>query len=261
MKFLSSKPEMSSQDPLPRQGAGTAASPALLRPHRPKLLLIGTMMLTLLTAAAVFAANKPGGNMDKSRLEHGQKFENAHPPTHEDSLEARRDSAAWVERKGRPRHGNPTFMNRKMMGHSKHEDRPSRTETNAKEWQNKRMWRQNGTWQGSATWLGSRATDWQNERASWPQRGGYGGAFVSQADYDRHFSTAHDFRLKSQPDMKRGYPHFKRDGVHFMMVDPYPQHWNEKWHETDDVYIQYDQGYYLHNRRDPAHAIAVMVLQ
>jgi hypothetical protein len=234
---------------------------SILNPVRARQLMrIGMMLLSLLSAAAVIAAPRAEKNRDESKLEHGQKFENAHPGKN-DSLTTRRDSAARAHAMTRPRNGHETYTNGRMSGHWKHEDRPSRTEPQARKWQDKRMWRQEGTWQGHKNWEGTRATDWQSQHATWPQRGGYGGAFISQADYDRHFSTAHDFRLKSKPDMKRGYPHFTRDGAHFVMVDPYPQSWNAKWYETDDVYIQYDQGYYLHNRRDPGPAIAVMVLQ
>ena len=37
-----------------------------------------------------------------------------------------------------------------------------------------------------------------------------------------------------------------------MMVDPWPEHWSDDWYVTDDVYVGYDNGYYLYNRRDPS---------
>jgi hypothetical protein len=250
MKFHSTKQAVFPPD------LGSKLNPA----QATRILRIGMVLLALLSAAAVFAAPNAEALAEKNKREHGQKFENANGSL-DDTLRNRRDSTARARAKTHPRNGHATYTNGKMSGHWKHEDRPSRTEGNAKKWQDKRMWRQGGTWQGAKNWEGVRASDWEAQHATWPERGGYGGAFVSQADYDRHFSTAHDFRLKSKPDMKRGYPHFTRDGAHFVMVDPYPQSWNEKWYETDDVYIQYDQGYYLHNRKDPGPAIAVMVLQ
>lgn len=35
------------------------------------------------------------------------------------------------------------------------------------------------------------------------------------------------------------------------MADPYPEDWSEKWYDSDDVYIDYDDGYYLYNRSYP----------
>ena len=45
-----------------------------------------------------------------------------------------------------------------------------------------------------------------------------------------------------------------------MLVDPWPGSWSENWYENDDVYVDYDDGYYLHNRRDPSFAIAISVV-
>jgi hypothetical protein len=32
---------------------------------------------------------------------------------------------------------------------------------------------------------------------------------------------------------------------------PWPESWGENWYETDDLYIDYDSGYYLNNRQYP----------
>jgi hypothetical protein len=45
-----------------------------------------------------------------------------------------------------------------------------------------------------------------------------------------------------------------------MMVDPWPESWSEDWYATDDVYVGYDNGYYLYNRRDPGFGIALTVM-
>ena len=57
-----------------------------------------------------------------------------------------------------------------------------------------------------------------------------------------------------------GYPRFQYSGFWFMLVDPWPESWAESWYETDDVYVDYDNGYYLHSRRDPSVAIAISVV-
>ena len=45
-----------------------------------------------------------------------------------------------------------------------------------------------------------------------------------------------------------------------MMVDPWPAYWPDNWYSNDDVYINYDDGYYLYNRRYPGAAIAITVV-
>jgi hypothetical protein len=260
---------------------------ATVTANRSALAVTAGVMLSLLSAWAVYAANdKNMSKIEKDRLEHGQKFENAHPS--KDSTEARerrekREHAMehpGESHKGPPGHignsaypghpnppgfegpnGKPTFMNRKMRGHQHHVDRPARTAAQAKHWQDNRMWRQAGTWAGADSWANARAKDWKKERTTWPLRGGYGGAFITQAEYDKHYSVSHNFRIGDQPKMKNGYAHFRHEGDQFVIVDPYPENWNEKWHSSDDVYLDYNQGYYLHNRQHPGSPLAVMVLE
>jgi hypothetical protein len=56
-----------------------------------------------------------------------------------------------------------------------------------------------------------------------------------------------------------GYPRFSYSGLAFMLVDPWPESWAENWYATDDVYIDYDDGYYLYNRRHPGVRLAIAV--
>ena len=44
-----------------------------------------------------------------------------------------------------------------------------------------------------------------------------------------------------------------------MLVDPWPGSWAENWYADDDVYIDYDDGYYLYNRRYPGVRLAIVV--
>ncbi len=60
-----------------------------------------------------------------------------------------------------------------------------------------------------------------------------------------------------------GYPRFQYGGFSFMLVDPWPASWSEDWYATDDVYVDYDDyndGYYLYNRRHPGFGLALTVV-
>ena len=57
-----------------------------------------------------------------------------------------------------------------------------------------------------------------------------------------------------------GHPRFQCGGFWFLLVDPWPQDWSEDWYETDDIYIEYDDGYYLYNLRHPGVALAITVV-
>lgn len=45
-----------------------------------------------------------------------------------------------------------------------------------------------------------------------------------------------------------------------MLVDPWPEYWSDDWYATD-VYVDYDDGYYLCNRRHPGVGIAITVVR
>ena len=68
------------------------------------------------------------------------------------------------------------------------------------------------------------------------------------------------FRIQSQPIIVGGYPRFQYGGYTFMMVDPWPENWAQNWYSADDVYVGYDNGYYLYNRDYPGEAIAITVV-
>jgi hypothetical protein len=61
--------------------------------------------------------------------------------------------------------------------------------------------------------------------------------------------------------MYHGYARFSHHGQSFVMVDPYPSSWSDDWYARDEVYVTYNDGYYLHNRRHPGVAISVMVVR
>ncbi|HZP18065.1 MAG TPA: hypothetical protein VFB00_08875 [Terriglobales bacterium] len=65
--------------------------------------------------------------------------------------------------------------------------------------------------------------------------------------------------MRSRPTMYMGYPRFAYGGYSFLLVDPWPEYWADDWYATDDVYIDYDDGYYLYNRRYPYIRMAVTI--
>ena len=59
--------------------------------------------------------------------------------------------------------------------------------------------------------------------------------------------------------MYMGYPRFTYGGYSFLLVDPYPGNWAVNWYSSDDVYIDYEDGYYLHDRRYPGINLAITI--
>jgi hypothetical protein len=127
-------------------------------------------------------------------------------------------------------------------------------------WHRQAGWRQHGGWEGRHTWNEHRARHWEHDHRSWAQRGGYGGYVIPQHRFYRHFGHEHVFRIRSRPTIYMGYPRFQYGGFGFVIVDPWPEYWADTWYDSDDVYIDYDDGYYLYNRRYPDVAIAITVV-
>ncbi|MBL0156195.1 MAG: hypothetical protein IPP47_03650 [Bryobacterales bacterium] len=135
-----------------------------------------------------------------------------------------------------------------------------RPDQQARAWQERRGWaQQGGGWQGRGTWEQGRARRWESEHRSWAQRGGYGGYYIPQSSFSLNFGSQNSFRMQGRPTMYMGYPRFNYRGFSFLMVDPWPEYWQQNWYENDDVYIDYDGGYYLHNRRHPGVRLAITV--
>ncbi len=117
-----------------------------------------------------------------------------------------------------------------------------------------------GGWQGRNTWQQDRARNWASDHRTWAQRGGYGGYYISGSIFSLSFGSQHWFRMHSRPTMYMGYPRFSYGGYSFMLVDPWPEYWASNWYDTDDLYIDYDDGYYLYNRRYPGVGLAITVV-
>lgn len=137
---------------------------------------------------------------------------------------------------------------------------PQRTRQQAQSWQQQRGWLQQGGWQGHNTWQQNRARQWQNEHRTWSQRGGYGGYFIPQQTFGLYFGRQHFFRIRSRPTIYMGYPRFYYGGFSFLLVDPWPEYWPENWYDANDVYIDYDDGYYLYNRNYPGVGLAITIV-
>lgn len=139
--------------------------------------------------------------------------------------------------------------------HAKHSTQQSRA------WQQNRGWQKPGAWEGRKDWDGGRATHWQNEHRTWAQRDGYGGRFIPRNHFRQFFGPEHGFRIEEQPVLYMGYPRFGYHGYSFIMVDPWPEDWDARWYATDELYIDYDDGYYLHNRNHPEVFLAVSLVE
>jgi hypothetical protein len=137
---------------------------------------------------------------------------------------------------------------------------PHRTEREAAAWQKQQGWLRPGAWKGRGTWQQNRAQHWTIEHRTWVQRGGYGGYYIPHDRFVVHFGPQHWFRIRTRPVIYMGYPRFSYSGFSFLLVDPWPETWAETWYDSDDVYIDYDDGYYLYNRRHPGIALAITVV-
>jgi outer membrane biosynthesis protein TonB len=126
-------------------------------------------------------------------------------------------------------------------------------------WQKQQSWKQGGSWQAHSSWQQDGDRNWAADHRTWAQRGGYGGYYIPQNTYNLSFGSQHWFRMHGQPSIYEGYPRFSYGGFWFMMVDPWPGTWAENWYSNDDVYIVYDNGYYLCNRTYPGVSLAITV--
>lgn len=139
------------------------------------------------------------------------------------------------------------------------QSQPQRTQQQARTWQQQKGWAQGGGSQGHATFAQDRSQNWSSDHRTWAQRGGYGGYFIPQTQFSMSFGSQHFFRLGVLPVMYLGYPQFAYGGFSFLMVDPWPGDWSANWYASDDVYIDYDDGYYLYNRRYPQERLAITI--
>jgi len=137
---------------------------------------------------------------------------------------------------------------------------PGRAPHEAREWHQGNGWQRQGGWGRHDRWEDHRARDWHGEHRGWGQRGGYGGYYIPRGRYERRFGPEHPFRIYRQPVIYQGYPRFSYGGSSFLIVDPYPESWPVDWYARSDVYVGYDDGYYLYSQSDPSIALAITVM-
>ena len=154
----------------------------------------------------------------------------------------------------------PQQQQRQSSQRAYQQRQPQRTRQQAVAWEKQRGWLRQGGWQGGTTWQQAGARRWENQHRNWAQRGGYGGYYIPQDRFSLYFGRRHWFRMHSRPVMYMGYPRFAYGGYSFLLLDPWPGYWGEDWYQADDVYVDYDDGYYLYNRRYPSVRLAISVV-
>ena len=107
-------------------------------------------------------------------------------------------------------------------------------------------------------WMQRRAKTWNSDHRTWVQRGGYQGYRIPDDQFTLKFGTDHAFRINSLPyRMVNNEPNFQYNGYWMTVVDPWPETWKDDWYDSDDVYVRYDNGYYLYNRNYPDVALSL----
>jgi hypothetical protein len=111
-----------------------------------------------------------------------------------------------------------------------------------------------------AAWTQHRTGSWQSAHRTWQQRGGYNGYRIPQDRFGGYFGPDHGFRIYGLPfQTVGGYPRFQYQGYWLSLVDPWPSNWANNWYDTDNVYVSYDNGYYLYDTRYPGVGLAISV--
>jgi hypothetical protein len=197
------------------------------------------------------------GTIVPSYAQHDQQKEKqGKPPEKQQGKQQQKQQQK--QRAQQPRQQRPQQQAQRSQ-QARQQQQPYRTQQQATAWQQQRGWLHQGGWQGHSTWQQGRAQRWTSEHRTWGQRGGYGGYYIPQDRFSLYFGSRHWFRMHSRPSIYMGYPRFSYSGLAFMLVDPWPESWAENWYATDDVYIDYDDGYYLYNRRHPGVRLAIAV--
>jgi hypothetical protein len=107
-------------------------------------------------------------------------------------------------------------------------------------------------------WMNSRAKTWNSEHKTWDQRGGYTAYRVPDDKYAMYYGSEHTFRVNTLPyRMVDSEPRYQYNGAWMTVVDPWPESWQQGWWNNDDVYVRYDNGYYLYNNKYPDVPLAV----
>ena len=205
----------------------------------------------------------------QERREDRQKNRVPREPRHVPPVNARPEPMPRPQPHGQPGDTRPTRPGRRSMDHSEpgstvlshdHRYAPSpRSREQARAWEHSHGWRNEGAWGAHSTWREHRARAWESEHRTWAHRGGYGGYIIPEPQFRLHFGPERWFRIRTRPVIYTGYPRFRYGNYWFLIVDPWPEFWSETWYADDDVYVDYNDGYYLYNRRHPGVSIAISV--
>jgi hypothetical protein len=200
-----------------------------------------------------------GGQQDRGGTQHVQQAEQHKPAQQQERAQQTQRQPQGAQHENSSPQRNPELAPARQQQRFQPAAHPQRSQQQARTWQQQRGWVQNGASPGHATFQQDRAQHWATDHRNWAQRGGYGGYYVPQDRFSISFGSQHLFRLNTRPVMYQGYPRFEYGGFSFLMVDPWPEYWSNSWYSADDVFIDYDDGYYLYNRRDPQVRLAITV--
>ncbi|HYM09559.1 MAG TPA: hypothetical protein VEU62_02440 [Bryobacterales bacterium] len=237
-----------------------------------RVISTAALSLVLGTIAPAYGQHDQQEKQDKPEKQQGQQHQQGQraqqPQQQSQPQQQERQRAQQPQQQNRPQqHEQQRAQQPQQQSQPQQQERqraqqqqPQRTRQQARVWQQQRGWLQQGGWQGQGTWQQDRAQHWQNEHRSWRQRGGYGGYYIPQDRFFVYFGSQHWFRIGGRPTIFMGYPRFQYGGFSFILVDPWPEYWREDWYATDDVYVDYDDGYYLYNRRYPGVGIAISLV-
>jgi hypothetical protein len=216
-------------------------------------LLLGTMV-------PVYAQHDQGDKQaDSGRQEKGQPQRSQQPKQPQQKQQPQR--AQQPQQQQQPQRAQrPQQQKQQQRSQQNYQPPVQRSQQQARTWQQQKGWSRNGAWQGHDSWDQNRAHNWASDHRTWAQRGGYGGFYIPQASFGIYFGSQHFFRIHSRPVIYMGYPRFQYGGYSFLMLDPWPEYWSDTWYDSDDVYIDYDDGYYLYNRRYPDVRLAVTIV-
>ena len=221
--------------------------------------ITGTAAVLFLAAALPSWAQKDDKDNGRTQPQHAQQESRPEAKTRQ----ARPTEQRPAQPRQHPEPRNPERRSQPAPVGRTHVQPPQaqRSERQAQSWQQQRGWmKQGGAWQPHTNFQQGRDRNWASDHRSWSQRGGYGGSYIPQASFGAWFGSAHFFHIGVRPVMYMGYPRFAYGGYSFMLLDPWPGSWRTDWYASDNVYIDYSDGYYLHDRRHPGISLAVTVV-
>jgi|GEM_PF-296508 hypothetical protein len=203
-------------------------------------------------------------NQDAKPPKQEEKRQETKPPQQEEKRS--QDAKPPQQEEKRNQDARPEQRDQHQPAPQQHEQQPRQPEQNkqqssgqqANHEQPQRTQQQQHEQQSA--WQSHRAQSWQHDHRTWQQRGGYNGYRIADDRFRGVFGSDHGFRISGLPFIVvGGFPRFQFGGYWISVVDPWPESWAMDWYDTDDVYVVYDNGYYMYNRRYPTAGIAITI--